>query len=466
MPQPSHADIAARVLSSMHAAYANRPWLVATDIVQSSLRIAEELQELGASKVFALGASMGTGDVPEGTEWACLNVRKGGIMQGIRAAESAMATLPPDLQARIDAWDPHRQAKVVRALFSSGAAVGHRACWGGRPAAWMALEDKTVIDALWDACDVPRQPALVVDARPDTLLAAHRQRDRGLGTVWAADNRQGWHGGANGTRWVRDLSRAHIEAVRFQELAWKVRVMPFVEGIPCSIHGIVFPDHVVALRPCEMVVFRQPSTGTFQYGRAASFWDPSPDDRKQMRDMTRRVGAYLRQTVGYRGTFTIDGVMGAEGFVPTELNPRFGAAISMLARSLPKIQLYLLHLAIVAGAPLDFTPTELEDLVLDAADTHRQGSCMLMLQERIEHARAESFDHTDVGWQPAADVHGAHVRVQLDPSAVGGMLFVRIDPSQFPVGEPIAPKMARLFEMLDARWSLGIGELEAARQLR
>ena len=466
MQDDEQDDIARRVVRSVQAAYADRPWLVATDIVQSATRIGAILQGLGASRVFAIGASMGTGEMTEGVEWACLDVRASGVMQGIRASEKAMSALPHALQARIDAWDPQRQARSVRALFSTGGAVGGRKSWGGRPDDWLALEDKTVIDALWDACGVPRQPAEVVDADLDALLAAHGRLDQGHGTVWAADNREGWHGGASGTRWVHDLSRARIEAAWMAEHAWKVRVMPFVEGVPCSIHGIVFDDHVVALRPCEMIVFRQPSTGSFKYGRAASFWDPRPEDRAQMRAMTRRVGAHLRQTVGYRGTFTIDGVMGAEGFVPTELNPRFGAAISMLGKTLPQLDLYLLHLAIVEEVPLDFTPHELEALLLDAADRHRRGSSMQVLDKRIERTRTEGFDHTASGWQPAADIDAPDATVQLGPSPVGGMLFVHLDHTRFPIGAPVAPKLATLFQMLDERWTLGIGALEAATPVR
>jgi hypothetical protein len=39
----------------------------------------------------------------------------------------------------------------------------------------------------------------------------------------------------------------------------RVRVMPFLEGIPCSIHGIVFAEHVAALQPLEMVTLRSES---------------------------------------------------------------------------------------------------------------------------------------------------------------------------------------------------------------
>ena len=91
---------------------------------------------------------------------------------------------------------------------------------------------------------------------------------------------------------------------------------------------------------------------------------------------------------------------------------------------------------------------------------------MQVLQKRIESSHTEGFDYTESGWLPAKDTDAPHASVQLGPSPIGGMLFVNLDPQRFPTGEPVAPKMASLFEMLDERWDLGIGELQAAKQVR
>ena len=50
--------------------------------------------------------------------------------------------------------------------------------------------------------------------------------------------------------------------------------MPFLEGIPCSIHGVVFPDGVATFRPVEMVTLRRPGSNRLHYAGAATFWDP------------------------------------------------------------------------------------------------------------------------------------------------------------------------------------------------
>src|SRR3712207_3775703 len=149
--------------------------------------------------------------------------------------------------------------------------------------------------------------------------------------------------------------------------------MPFLEGIPGSIHGVVFPDAVAAFRPVEMVTLRRPGSGRLRYAGAATFWDPTRADREVMRDLARRVGAGLRDRVGYRGAFTVDGVLAAEGFLPTELNPRLGAGLSVMTRDLPELPVGLLHCALIAGDRLAYGAADLEDQVLAAADRTRAG---------------------------------------------------------------------------------------------
>ena len=82
----------------------------------------------------------------------------------------------------------------------------------------------------------------------------------------------------------------------------RVRIMPFLEGIATSIHGIVLPDGVVALRPVEMVTLRRGHE--LRYSGCATFWDPPDEVREEMRDVARRVGERLRTEVDFRGAFT------------------------------------------------------------------------------------------------------------------------------------------------------------------
>ena len=68
-----------------------------------------------------------------------------------------------------------------------------------------------------------------------------------------------------------------------------------------------------------------------------------------MRGVARRVGAELRRRVGFGGAFTVDGVMTAEGFRPTELNPRMGAGLMQIARGADEVPVDLVHQCAAAG---------------------------------------------------------------------------------------------------------------------
>lgn len=457
-----------RVRELLRERVADRRWVVTADVLPGTNTLVGQLQELGADAVFALAGSQGTGPGPSCAR-AELGVRAGGLMEGIRVSQAALeAPLPEAVQTQLDAFDPTREARVLRCLFASDAPVGGRAAWGSRPRAWRELEDKTTVDALWDAVGVPRAPAELV--APSEASAAHRRLDQGAGTVWALDNTEGWHGGAHGLRWLRRAEDCAAAVDWAEGRARTLRVMPFLEGVPCSIHGIVFPDHVVALRPCEMVVLRRPGTLRFTYAQAATFWDPAPDDRAAMREVVRRVGLHLRESVGYRGVFTVDGVLSQDGFRPTELNPRFGGAIGKLAGALPELPLYLLHLALVEEArtgahPADWGPEQLESVILEAADRHRRGGAMQFLD--VPREATESLELVcDGGWRLAAPDEPAHAEVRIGPASTGGIVLVSLSPDHTPVGEPVAPRVVEIFACLDAVLGLGVGPLEAARAVR
>ncbi|MEZ4473929.1 MAG: hypothetical protein R3F60_24700 [bacterium] len=440
---------------------AGRPWICATDVVVTAATAATQLLELGASRVLAIGGSRGTGALPdpEVVPQIELGTTAPDMMSAIRAAEAALAAVPPEVQARIDAFDPAGEARVITALFSSGAPVGGRAVYGARPAAWQALEDKTVIDDFWDAAGVRRAPCAVVT--PADLPRAAAALDRGAGTVWSGDSREGFNGGASYLRWVRDDAQAADAKAFFADHCDRVRLMPFLEGVPCSIHGIALPGHIVALRPCEMVVFRVPGQATFAYAAAATFWDPPAEHRDAMRAIARRVGAHLQATVAYRGAFTVDGVLTRDGFLPTELNPRYGAGLGVMAAGMPDLPLYLLHLAIAEGEPVDFRPHDLEALLLDVADRERRGMGHRLVKRPITDQRAVEVTRGADGWRPVAEGEPAQARLSLGPSPVGGFLRAVLDPST-PPSAPAAPRIAELLTWASDHWDLDVGPLEAA----
>jgi hypothetical protein len=448
-------------------AVSGRRWLCTGDALPPVARVMAELRALGGGPCFGVASSRGTGDVEfaEGDRHAVLNISASDMMGGIHASEAALAALPVGVLQDIEAFDPDRRARVIGPLFAQAPTVAGRGLLGARPLAWRLLEDKVIIDDLWDAAGVPRAPFRIVPARLDALTAAVEAIDQGDGTVWSADNRDGWYGGASRVRWVRDAGELAAAAAWIADRADQVRVMPFLDGTPCSIHGFVFPDTVFALRPVEMLVLRRPD-GMFHYAKAATFWDPAPEDREDMRDFARRVGVHLRETVGYRGTFTIDGIMTRDGFRPTELNPRFGAAMYLMFGGLPKLPLYLLNLLIAEGLDLDWRPDDLEAVLLAQADGQRAGGSNMMTartittQERLSLVRGES------GWREAEEGEDPHANAALGPAASGGFARVALRPNHTPRGCSVAPRVAELIAFLDEHWELGVGPVSPAPDVR
>ncbi|MDH3730140.1 MAG: hypothetical protein OES13_03280, partial [Acidimicrobiia bacterium] len=187
-----------------------RRWVAAFDVLGGLDRFALRMARHGAEGLFIIAGSRGTGDTPSPglATWNILGISADTIMEGIRSFEGALVDLPPDVVAAVDEFDPERSARVFRTVVAVDHPVAKRACYGTRPVAWAELEDKLSVDELWDAAGVARSPSTVVVATEDDLARASTKHDRGMGTIWAGDNREGWHGGASYTRWVRDEESA------------------------------------------------------------------------------------------------------------------------------------------------------------------------------------------------------------------------------------------------------------------
>jgi hypothetical protein len=437
--------------------------------------VCRRLRELGAERPFLLTTGIGTGEVPgpDEAEWCVVEVRAPDVVAEIRAAMGLLRLLPDEVVDALDRWDPERQALVLSPMFNELPRIAGRRVYGPRRPEWRRLEDKVVIDGLWDDLGVTRAPSEVVAAEPKALRAAARRLDRGAGTAWAGDARQGFSGGAFCLRWVRDEQDAAEAAAFLAARCDRVRVMPFLEGIPSSIHGIVFPGAVATFRPVEMVTLRRPGSTRLHYAGAATFWDPPDEDREVMRDLARRVGAGLRQRVGYRGAFTVDGVLAAEGFLPTELNPRLGAGLATMTRDLPDLPVSLLDRALIEGEPLALAADDLEHQVLAAADRTRAGGAWTVTERGPsppENGAADATRELPVVFEGGAcrpaDGRPADGVLSFGPSGVGGFVRLGLDPARVPAGPPVAPLAVAAFALADERFGTGIGPLEPARAVR
>jgi len=137
--------------------FAGRKLVVTGGPLAAMTGTCRRLLELGAQRPFLVATGVGTGEVPgpDEAEWVVVQLRA------------------PDIIAEI---------------------AGRRV-YGPRRPEWRRLEDKVVVDALWDDLGVPRAPSAVVPAQAAALRAAAARLDRGAGTAWAGDASQGFNGG-------------------------------------------------------------------------------------------------------------------------------------------------------------------------------------------------------------------------------------------------------------------------------
>jgi hypothetical protein len=460
------------VRGALRRMFAGRPVVISGGPAAGIARLIPDVTELSGQQPFLLAYGVGTGPMPRPGDAEMFVLPEGrstSVVQATHAMIRVLADLPADAIAALDAWDPDRQAVVLGNPFFTGTEIGGRPVIGGRRPEWEALEDKTIADALWDAAGVPRATARVVASSYDELTAAARDVDRGAGTVWSGDAREGFNGAGEYVRWVRDEQQARDASDFFAMHCDRVRVMPFLDGVPCSIHGVVFSDGIAALRPVEMVTLRGVDgvADRFVYGGMSTHWDPPDADREAMREVARRVAARLAEQVGYLGGFSVDGVLTVDGFLPTELNPRFSGGLGAIAKGLPEFPLHLVLHALGSGHDTGLTAAQFETLLVESADAHRWGGGGLSLtsvQPTETDERPIIVSGNDV--RLARDQEPSHGALMLGPSAVGA--YLRFEPHADRVlpGRSIAPMVASAFGLADQIWATGIGRVQPARDLR
>jgi RimJ/RimL family protein N-acetyltransferase len=466
-------DVVERVTEAARQFLGGRRVVLVGLPVAAATRFVGLLRRLGSDQCLVVGTTLGAGELPDRADaaWVDLDIDAADLMDEFRQFERTVADPPSDLTAALDRFDPDGDALVLAAPYQAVAAIGGRPVVGARPPAWVALEDKTANDTLFDRAGVARSPCEIVAAGDaDGLVAAAARVDAGQGTVWSGDARDGFNGGGSFVRWVTDEAQAADAHEFFAPRCEAVRVAPFLEGTPCSIHGFATDDGLAVFRPVEGITLRSTSPPRLQYAGTSTFWDPPSADRAAMRVVALRVGALLRSEVGFRGSYSVDGVLTGQGFRPTELNPRWGAGMDVLGQGLPGLPLLILQWAVAAGRPSPVTADELEATVVASADANRAGGGWVTGSTAWHETREHAVVATDDGCR-AATRHGtaggdapgeATGVVTTGPSSHGGFVRFTATPDRTPVGPPLAPRVAAAFRWADEALGAGIGPLEAA----
>lgn len=424
------------------------------------------LRECAAQRPLVIATGRGAGPVPNDDEAEIVlldQLRFPSMTEELRRSDRLARDLPPEALAAVAAYDPDRSAVWLHGPFVRNDPIDGRAVYGGRPDAWLALEDKLLAEDLWSAAGAPHAPAQVVPVEADALEKVSRTLDEGAGVVWAGDARDGFNGGGDFTRWVVDRDDRVAALAFFAPRCDRVRVMPFLDGVPCSVHGTVLPDGTAAFRPVELAILRGPGR-RFVFGGQGTTWDPPPEDRRQMRDLVRRTGEHLRERVGYRGAFGIDGVLTRDGFWPTELNSRAAGGLATLASGVDTSAFTLLQLALLAGRDPGVTVEALEAWAVPAMDATRVTKAVAMAERRVTEESLAVPVRWDGRVLRRAEEDRADTTVTVGPSAVG--TFCRVDGNPLVRGERVGHLNAALVRLLDAELGTGLGPVQAAPDVR
>jgi hypothetical protein len=393
---------------------------------------------------------------------AGVEVPSGEIIEEFRVWSRLAADPPAVLTDALDRFDPDGEALLVTTPPTPLDRFAGRPIHGGRRPDWVALEDKTRVDDLLDRAEVSRPRSAVVPVAGSPAVA--HDLDIGDGTVWSGDAREGFNGGTTRVRWIVTDDEAQAGAEFFEAEHDLVRVSPFVEGVPCSIHGIVGAEGMAVFRPCEMLVMRT-ADHRFVYCGVATAWDPSESDRAAMRDSARRVGEVLRAEVAFRGTFTLDGIMSADGFVATEVNPRFGGGMSRIASGVDDLPLIELHRELIADPTYDPDAAALEAVVVEAADRQRSFTSWSFLSTPITETTTFRFA-LDGGESVAVAPGAPAIEATVGPAVTGSMLRVdlaEVAPDPGPIFAPLAIEALRAAGDLAG---VDVPRMEAARPVR
>ena len=469
MPAPGF-DVAA-LDERLATVVRGRRVIVMSAVAAATTESVTQLLRYGALRPLVFAHAAGLGPVPSAQDAEVvlhpLPERPTTMSAELRAHNAFVADLPPSVVNAVEVYDPDGSALWwLMSIVDIAETLLERQVLGARRPGWGSLEDKTLGDAVFDAAGIRRPTTLVVPAHATALRAAERDLDSGAGTVWSGDAREGVNGGGEYVRWVRTTDTATRAIELFEAHCDRVRVSPFLDGVPCSIHGIVLPDGVAVLRPVELLVLRR-ADDRFVYAGMSTWWDPPPADRDEMRRAARAVGDYLAESVGFRGGFSLDGVLTAAGWLPTELNPRFAGGLTTIARALDGFPLQFLQAALAAGIDTGLRASGLEQGLLAAADERRN----MVMHSLGATARPKAQRTEDVVLQ------GGSLRrafpgelpigtVEFGPAAVGAMVRFQPADATMTVGERAAPHACAMLAFADREYATGFGSCLPAPAVR
>ena len=146
------------------------------------------LKDAGAQRPLVLATGVGVGALPSSDDAEIVVLeqpRYPSMTEELRRSDRFARRLPPEARAALARYDPDREAVWWHGPFVVDQPIDGRPVLGGRPAAWLALEDKLLAEGIWAAVGAPHAPTRVLPVDARTLREASTALDQGAGVVWA-----------------------------------------------------------------------------------------------------------------------------------------------------------------------------------------------------------------------------------------------------------------------------------------
>jgi hypothetical protein len=165
--------------------------------------------------------------------------------------------------------------------------------------------------------------------------------------------------------------------------------------------------------------------------------------------------------VDFRGAFTLDGVVAAGHFWPTELNPRFGAGLATITRGLGNIPLSLVLDLIVAGR-LSLAADQIEATIVPVADAQRSGGTIATPSDPIAAFDQRPVTFDGGSWMWTSDNAAADGVV----ASMGTMARLLLDPDRTPTGDSVGTRAVAFHHFCDHELGTAFGQMTAAPNVR
>jgi hypothetical protein len=308
-----------------------------------------------------------------------------------------------------------------------------------------------VVDTLWDAAGVPRARSIVSDGTADLAMLG-AIIDQGTGVVCSCQLiGAGPSAGGDGIWWWRN-GPPPTTVPTAEPGTWRVRLMPLLEGVPVRLHGLALATRIIPFPPMELVTLPRPEQGTFLCAGAV----PIRDDATNLITQTERVGARLRDRLGYRGGFSVDGILTATGFLPTDLNARLTSAME----ASPPEHRVLLHavnlLALDGIEPETSTVDHLVEATFAIGATCTIFGAATHADETCPRQAAVRWSGDTLTLAPSSAADGS---LTITPSPRGWLLTATLITDRLPGGGRLGPWAPEVFRLSDEVLGTNFGNL-------